>query len=109
METKDIKSADQLLLSTFDKDIVRTPISELCKAEWVNVKDELPTEPGIYQILTDEHLMEGHAFWGEDENTGEMSFEVMSAWCGKNPHVMYWLKDHKYGLLYEFKKERGEI
>ena len=48
-------------------------------------------------------------FWGEDEDTSEMCFEVMSAWCGKDPHVMYWLKDHKYGLLYEFKKEKGEI
>lgn len=109
METIDLKCASQMLPAALDKDIIRTPISELCKAEWVNVKDELPTERGIYHILTDEHLMEGYAFFGLDEDTGEMCFDVMDAWCGKDPHVMYWLKDHKYGLLYEFKKEKGEI
>lgn len=58
METKDIKSVDQLLPAAFDKNIIRTPIPELCKAEWVNVKDELPTQHGVYHILTDEHLEE---------------------------------------------------
>ena len=109
METIDIKSLRQLLPAALDKNIVRTPISELCKAEWVNVKDELPTENGMYHILTDEHLMEGIAFYGEDDETGEKSFDIFWAWTGNDPHVMYWLKDHKYGLVYEFKKEKGEI
>lgn len=109
MKTIDIKSVDQLLPAALDKDIIRTPISELCKAEWVNVKDELPTHHGIYHILTDEHLEEGIAFFGTDEDTDEECFEVMWAWAGINPNVMYWLKDHKFGLVYEFKKERGEI
>ena len=109
METIDIKNLRQLLPAALDKNIVRTPISELCKAEWVNVKDELPTENGIYHILTDEHLMEGYAFFSVDNETGEKTFDIMSAWTGNDPHVEYWLKDHKYGLVYEFKKERGEI
>ena len=33
METIDIKNVKQLLPAALDKDIVRTPISELCKAE----------------------------------------------------------------------------
>lgn len=109
METIDIKTVKQLLPATLDKNIVRTPMSELCQAEWVNVKDELPTEHGMYHVLTDEHLTEGIAFFGADDETGEMGFEINWAWIGKDPHVMYWLKDHKYGLLYEFKKEKGEI
>lgn len=109
METIDIKNVSQLLPAGLDKNIVRTPISELCKAEWVNVKDELPTENGMYHILTDEHLTEGLAFFGKDENTGETMFEVWYTWNGQEPHVEYWLKDHKYGLAYEFKKEKGEI
>lgn len=109
METIDIKSANQLLAVALDKGIIRTPIPDLCKAEWVNVKDELPTETGMYHVLTDEHLTEGIAFFGKNDDTGEMEFEVNWAWVGKDPHVLYWLKDHKFGLLYEFKKERGEI
>ena len=109
METIDIKNVRLLVPAALDKDIVRTPISELCKAEWVNVKDEMPTEIGMYHILTDEHLMEGIAFFGKDDNTGEMGFDVVWVWDGLDPHVMYWLKDHKYGLTYEFKKEKGEI
>lgn len=109
METKDLKNVRDILPAAFDKEIVRTPISELCKAEWVNVKDELPTETGMYHILTDEHLTEGIAFFGKDDDTGEMGFDIFWAWTGKEPKVMYWLKDHKFGLLYEFKKEKGEI
>ena len=109
METIDIKTVNQLLPAALDKEIIRTPIPELCKAEWVNVKDELPTENGMYHVLTDEHLTEGLAFFGSDDETGEKGFDVFYAWCGKDPHVMYWLKDHKYGLLYEYKKEKGEI
>lgn len=109
METKDLKNVKELLPAAFDKEIVRTPIPELCKAEWVNVKDELPTEIGMYHILTDEHLTEGIAFFGKDDDTGEMGFEIFWAWNGYDPKVMYWLKDHKFGLLYEFKKEKGEI
>ena len=109
METKDLKNVRDILPAAFDKEIVRTPMSELCKAEWVNVKDELPTEIGMYHILTDEHLTEGIAFFGKDDDTGEMGFDIFWAWTGKEPKVMYWLKDHKFGLLYEFKKEKGEI
>lgn len=83
--------------------------NDLSKAEWVNVNEELPKQEGIYFILTNEHLTQGIATYFKDEDTGEIDFDVWWAVSGKEPKVEYWLKDNHWGLVYQFKKELGEI
>ena len=117
METKDIETGPQMLeLSIKKEKITKTDPKELRQAEWVNVKDEMPKHIGFYFVLTDEHLTQGVAFCGHPDNedgtenvNAPMEFDIWWATGGKEPKVMYWLKDHMWGMIYEYKKEKGEI
>lgn len=110
IDATEIVNGDMLIGVSANKGIkVNINTEELRKAKWVNVNEELPKEEGIYFILTNEHLAQGIATYFKDEDTGKMDFDVWWAVSGKEPKAEYWLKDNHWGLVYQFKKELGEI
>ena len=109
MKAEEITNGDMLLAVGVRKMDVEVDIEKLTQAQWVNVNDEMPTQEGFYFILTDEHLAQGIATYFKDEDTGQLEFYVWWAISGKEPKVLYWLKDHHWGLVYDFKKKAKEI
>lgn len=108
MKESDIKNPDTLLyVGVKGTDVQRD--EDLYKAEWVNVNDELPTEAGFYFVLTDEHLTKGIAGFFKDDDSEERTFDICYATAGKEPKVLYWLKDNHWGMVYRFKKAAGEL
>ena len=71
-------------------------------AEWVDPEVEMPTNEGIYLVLTDENSYGIAGYWEDEE--GKTNFEVLFATAGKDPHINYWLKDNIYYLIASKKK-----
>ena len=109
MKASEIKNSEMLFALGVSKAEVEIDSDEIRKAQWINVKDELPTEEGFYFILTDEAWSKGIGTYFMNEDTGKMEFEVWWATGGKEPKVEFWLKDHVEGLVYEQKKLRGDF
>ena len=81
----------------------------LFNAKWVCVDDEMPTEEGLYHILTDEGWSSGIATYFKNEETGKLEFDVWWATSGKEPKVLYWLKYQHWPLIYLLKKRKGDF
>ena len=86
----------------------------MTKAEWIDVEKELPKLEGIYFVLTDDFLIRGIGIYGALSDDDKVkTFEVLWATSGpgdgSEPHVKYWLKDHHWGMVYDYKKKKGEI
>ena len=102
-----------MLYAGITKAKVEIDEEKLVKGEWVLVSEEVPEEEGFYFVLTTDHLMKGVAWYGPDEDNGSTPmFDVWWATSGNPnnpPKVLYWLKDNHWGMVYKFKKEKGEI
>ena len=114
IKVSEITNGDMMVFAAIRRDVdVKIDMDEVVKAEWVDVDKALPEEDGFYTILTDDHLARGFAFYGIcDDSDDERRFEVWWAESGqkdKVPGVKYWLKDHYWGLVYDFKLKKGEI
>ena len=109
-----INSAESMVGAALSGVNVEIDPNQLREAKWIRPEEELPMKPGFYLVLTDEHLEKGVAWYGEswDDDKfkpGEYVFEVHWASSGIDPKVYYWLKDNYWGLVYDFKQQKGEI
>ena len=114
IKASDITSGDMMIYAAASKKVdVKVDTEEITKAEWVDVDNELPKEEGLYFVLTCDHLVKGFAWFGiQSDEDKEPRFDVWWAASGKvgeEPKVKYWLKDHHWGLVYDFKKKLGEL
>ena len=109
MKASELKNAEMLLASVFSKSEIEIDSETLRQAKWVNVKEELPTEEGLYFVLTDEGWCMGIATYFKNTDTGQFEFNVWLAVSGTEPKVEFWLKDNSWGLIYEEKKKKGDI
>jgi hypothetical protein len=117
IKASDITNGNMLVAAGVSKINVEIDDNEIIKGTWVKPEDEKPEKPGYYHVLTDDHLARGIAWYGEDLYADEVEegvYDFFVEWAEygdneKPPKVCYWLKDCMWGLLYKFKKEKGEI
>ena len=114
IKASEIGDGNVMVYAAVSRDVdVIVDMDEVVKAEWVDVDKELPDVDGFYTILTDDYLARGFAYYGIcDDSDDERRFDVWWAESGqkdKVPGVKYWLKDHHWGLVYDFKLKKGEI
>lgn len=114
IKASEITDGDMMVFAAVRRDVdVKVDMDELVKAEWVDAEKEKPEDDGLYFILTTDHLVRGFAWFGlQNDGDKEPKFDVWWAACGKKdeePQVKYWLKDHHWGLVYDFKQKKGEL
>lgn len=113
MKAEEISSADKLLYAGITKANIEINEDDLSVAKWVLVSEEEPKEEGFYFVLTNDHLTKGIAWYGpSDEDETKNVFDIWWATSGNPnnpPKAHYWLKDNHWGMVYKFKKGRGEI
>lgn len=117
IKASDITNGNMLVAAGVSRINVEIDDNEIIKGTWVKPEDEKPEKPGYYHVLTDDHLARGIAWYGEDLYADEVEegvYDFFVEWAEygdneKPPKVCYWLKDCMWGLLYKFKKEKGEI
>lgn len=91
MATSSLSSPEAKLICEID-DFIRQTKKSKTDAEWVDPKNEMPTNEGIYAVITDENTYGFGGYWEDKE--GKIQFEVLYAAAGKEPHIKYWLKDN---------------
>ena len=113
MKAEEINNADKLLYAGITKANVEINEEELVKGTWVLASEEQPKEEGFYFVLTNDHLAKGIAWYGpSDEDETKNAFDMWWATSGNPnnpPKVHYWLMDNHWGLVYRFKKEKGDF